>query len=117
MENEEKIIARFKLNKLGIKKNRTVEEKIEEQATEADSVDNDANVDYLNNINNNNIIIHNNGNINLNKKIKNKNIKISFDLSQNSICYFNKDDMPFQITLDKQKNETDVKSDFSSSIK
>ena len=93
------------------------EEKIEEQATEADSVDNDANVDYLNNINNNNIIIHNNGNINLNKKIKNKNIKISFDLSQNSICYFNKDDMPFQITLDKQKNETDVKSDFSSSIK
>ena len=117
VENEEKIIARFKLNKLGIKRNRTVEEKIEEQATEADSVDNDANVDYLNNINNNNIIIHNNGNINLNKKIKNKNIKISFDLSQNSICYFNKDDMPFQITLDKQKNETDVKSDFSSSIK
>jgi hypothetical protein len=72
VENEEKIIARFKLNKLGIKRNRTVEEKIEEQATEADSVDNDANVDYLNNINNNNIIIHNNGNINLNKKIKNK---------------------------------------------
>ena len=116
-ENEEKIIARFKLNKLGIKRNRTVEEKIEEQATEADSVDNDANVDYLNNINNNNIIIHNNGNINLNKKIKNKNIKISFDLSQNSICYFNKDDMPLQISLDKQKNKTDFKSDFYSSIK
>ena len=116
-ENEEKIIARFKLNKLGIKRNRTVEEKIEEQATEADSVDNDANVDYLNNINNNNIIIHNNGNINLNKKIKNKNIKISFDLSQNSVCYFNKDDMPLQITLDKQKNKNDVKSDFPSSIK
>ena len=116
-ENEEKIIARFKLNKLGIKRNRTVEEKIEEQATEADSVDNDTNIDCINNINNNNIIIHNNGNINLNKKIKNKKIKISFDLSQNSVCYFNKDDMPFQITLDKQKNKTEIKSALSSSIK
>ena len=116
-ENEEKIIARFKLNKLGIKRNRTVEEKIEEQATEADSVDNDTNIDYINNINNNNIIIPNNGNINLNKKIKNKKIKISFDLSQNSVCYFNKDDMPFQITLDKQKNKTEIKSALSSSIK
>jgi hypothetical protein len=117
VENEEKIIARFKLNKLGIKRNRTVEEKIEEQATEADSVDNDTNIDYINNINNNNIIIPNNGNINLNKKIKNKKIKISFDLSQNSVCYFNKDDMPFQITLDKQKNKTEIKSALSSSIK
>jgi hypothetical protein len=107
-ENEEKIITRFKLNNLGIKRNRTVEEKIEEQATEADSVDNDTNIDSINNINNNNIIIHNNGNINLNKKIKNKKIKISFDLSKNSVCYFNKNDMPFQITLDKQKNKTDV---------
>ena len=107
-ENEEKIITRFKLNNLGIKRNRTVEEKIEEQATEADSVDNDTNIDSINNINNNNIIIHNNGNINLNKKIKNKKIKISFDLSKNSVCYFNKNDMPFQITLNKQKNKTDV---------
>ena len=31
------------------------------------------------------------------------------------VCYFNKDDMPFQISLDKQKNKNDIKSDFSSS--
>ena len=95
-ESEQKIISSFKLNKLGIKRRR--EEKIEEQATEADSADNDTNNDSIINMNN----INNNKNININKKQKNKNIKVSFDLSKNSVIYFNKDDAPCQITLVKE---------------
>ena len=95
-ESEQKIISSFKLNKLGIKRRR--EEKIEEQATEADSADNDTNNDSIINMNN----INNNKNININKKQKNKNIKVSFDLSKNSVIYFKKDDAPCQITLVKE---------------
>ena len=102
LESEQKIIAKFKLNKLGIKRNR--EEKIAEQTTETDSTDNDTIINIETNINNN-IIINNNKKINLNKKFKNKKIKVSFDLSRNSVIKYNKDDMPFQITLEKQKNK------------
>ena len=102
LESEQKIIGKFKLNKLGIKRNR--EEKIAEQTTETDSTDNDTIINIETNINNN-IIINNNKKINLNKKFKNKKIKVSFDLSRNSVIKYNKDDMPFQITLEKQKNK------------
>ena len=102
LESEQKIIAKFKLNKLGIKRIR--EEKIAEQTTETDSTDNDTIINIETNINNN-IIINNNKKINLNKKFKNKKIKVSFDLSLNSVIKYNKDDMPFQITLEKQKNK------------
>ena len=102
LESEQKIIAKFKLNKLGIKRNR--EEKIAKQTTETDSTDNDTIINIETNINNN-IIINNNKKINLNKKFKNKKIKVSFDLSRNSFIKYNKDDMPFQITLEKQKNK------------
>ena len=91
LESEQKIIAKFKLNKLGIKRIR--EEKIAEQTTETDSTDNDTIINIETNINNN-IIINNN-----------KKIKVSFDLSRNSVIKYNKDDMPFQITLEKQKNK------------
>ena len=111
-ENEQKIIARFRLNKLGIKRNRPVEEKFEEQVTEADSVGEDTN--SINNIKNNNFNIH--GNININKKIKNKNIKVSFDFSRNSFIYFNKDDTPLQISFDKQNNKINDISNFSQKI-
>ena len=107
-ESEEKIIARFKLNNLGVKRNRTTEEKIEEQATEADSVDNDSSIYIINNINNIK-------NINVNKK--NKKNKISFDLSKNSVIYYKKDDMPFQITLDKQNQLNVINPNCFSSIK
>ncbi len=102
LESEQKIIAKFKLNKLGIKRIR--EEKIAEQTTETDSTDNDTIINIETNINNN-IIINNTKKINLNKKFKNKKIKVSFDLSRNSVIKYNKDDMPFQITLEKQKNK------------
>ena len=102
LESEQKIIAKFKLNKLGIKRIR--EEKIAEQTTETDSTDNDTIINIETNINNN-IIINNNKKINLNKKFKNKKIKVSFDLSRNAVIKYNKDDMPFQITLEKQKNK------------
>ena len=102
LESEQKIISKFKLNKLGIKRIR--EEKIAEQTTETDSTDNDTIINIETNINNN-IIINNNKKINLNKKFKNKKIKVSFDLSRNSVIKYNKDDMPFQITLEKQKNK------------
>ena len=102
LESEQKIIAKFKLNKLGIKRIR--EEKIAEQTTETDSTDNDTIINIETNINNN-IIINNNKKINLNKKFKNKKFKVSFDLSRNSVIKYNKDDMPFQITLEKQKNK------------
>ena len=97
-ENERKIITKFKLDKLGIKRKR--EEKNEEQDTEADSANDDSGSNIINNINN----IYNE-NININKKIKNKKIKVSFDFSRNSVIEFQKDDMPFQITLDKQKDK------------
>ena len=97
-ENEQKIITKFKLDKLGIKRKR--EEKNEEQDTEADSANDDSGSNIINNINN----IYNE-NININKKIKNKKIKVSFDFSRNSVIEFQKDDMPFQITLDKQKDK------------
>ena len=99
-ENEQKIITRHKLSQLGIKHPRSIDEKDDKEDTEADSVDyNEEN--KVNNINNNSIIYSNS---NLNKKTKN-NIKVSFDLQQNQVIYFQKDDIPFQITLDKQKNK------------
>ena len=97
-ENEQKIITKFRLDKLGIKRKR--EEKNEEQDTEADSANDDSGSNIINNINN----IYNE-NININKKIKNKKIKVSFDFSRNSVIEYQKDDMPFQITLDKQKDK------------
>ena len=97
-ENERKIITKFKLDKLGIKRKR--EEKNEERDTEADSANDDSGSTIINNINN----IYNE-NININKKIKNKKIKVSFDFSRNSVIEYQKDDMPFQITLDKQKDK------------
>ena len=99
-ENEQKILTRYKLSQLGVKRPRTIDDKDDKEDTEADSVDyNEEN--KVNNINNNSIIYSNS---NLNKKTKNKNnIKVSFDLQQNQVIYFRKDDIPFQISLDKQK--------------
>jgi len=96
-ENETKILTRYKLNQLGIKRPRTQDDKDDKEDTEADSVDYNENNIKINNINDNKI--------NLNKKTKNKNLKVSFDLQQNSVIYFKKDDTPFQITLDKQQKE------------
>ncbi len=101
-ENEQKIITKFKLDKLGIKRKR--EGKNEEQDTEADSANDDSGINIINNINNI-YNIKNYGIININKKIKEKNIKVSFDFSSNSVIEYKKDDSPFQITLDKQKNK------------
>ena len=101
-ESEQKIVSKYKLNKLGIKRHR--DEKNEEQISESDSTDNDTIINIENNLNNN-YNFKNNENINLNKKLKNKKIKVSFDLSRNSVIKYNKDDMPFQITLEKQKNK------------
>ena len=98
-ENEEKIITRYKLNQLGIKRPRSQDDKDDKEDTEADSVDDNENNIKINNITDNKI------NSNLNKKTKKNNIKVSFDLQNNSVIYFKKDDAPFQITLDKQKNE------------
>jgi hypothetical protein len=97
-ENETKIITRYKLSKLGIKTSRPEDDKEDKEDTEADSVDGSET---------NNIKINNNPNIfsNLNKKTKNKNIKVSFDLQQNSVIYFKKDDIPLQISLDKKIQE------------
>jgi hypothetical protein len=103
-ENEAKIITRYKLNQLGIKRPRSQDDKDDKEDTEADSVDDNENNIKINNINDNKI------NSNLNKKTKKNNIKVSFDLQNNSVIYFKKDDTPFQISLDKQKNE---KSNFS----
>lgn len=95
-ENEAKIITRYKLSQLGVKRPRAPDEKEDKEDTEADSVDyNEDNIK----INNNSIKYSN-----LNKKIKNKNnIKVSFDLQKNSVIYFKKDDIPFKISLDKKK--------------
>ena len=103
-ENETKIITRYKLNQLGIKRPRSQDDKDDKEDTEADSVDDNENNIKINNITDNKI------NSNLNKKTKKNNIKVSFDLQNNSVIYFKKDDTPFQISLDKQKNE---KSNFS----
>ena len=104
-ENEKKIIGRFKLSQLGIKRPRSPNIKEDKEETEADSIeDNDENNKIY--INNKSII-----NSNLNKKTKNKNnIKVSFDLSKNSVIYFKKDDIPFKISLDKQINEKNILS-------
>ena len=99
-ENEQKIEAKEKLNKLGIKRKRSPEIGIEDLDTEIDSVEDD----NVNNINNN---ITNNK-LNIDKKNKNKNNinkKVSFDLTQNTIIYFHKNDAPFQISLDKIDNK------------
>ncbi len=105
IENEAKIITRYKLNQLGIKHPRSQDDKEDKEETEADSVDySEDNIKI--NVNNKSIIYSNS---NLNKKTK-KNIKVSFDLQQNSIIYFKKDDIPFQISLDKQIKD---KSNFS----
>lgn len=97
IDNEKIIITRYKLNQLGIKRGRTQEDKEDKEETEADSID-DTEDDIKNNVN------KSNNYSNLNKKIK-KNIKVSFDFQKNSIIYFKKDDIPFQITLDKQIND------------
>jgi hypothetical protein len=98
-ENEAKIITRYKLNQLGIKRPRTQDDKDDKEDTEADSVDDNENNIKINNITDNKI------NSNLNKKTKKNNIKVSFDLQNNSVIYFKKDDTPFQISLDKQQKE------------
>lgn len=99
-ENETKILTRYKLNQLGIKRPRSQDDKDDKEDTEADSVDDNENNIKINNISDNKINFSN-----LNKKPKNKNIKVSFDLQNNSVIYFKEDDTPFQITLDKQKKE------------
>ena len=94
-ENEKVIITRYKLNQLGIKHGRLQEDKDDKEETEADSID-----DSEDNIKNNKSFNYSK----LNKKTK-RNIKVSFDLQKNSIIYFKKDDIPFQITLDNQTND------------
>ena len=97
-ENETKIITRYKLSQLGIKRSRPVDDKEDKEDTEADSVDDSETNNIKININNNPNIFSN-----LNKKTKNKNnLKVSFDLQKNSVIYFKKDDTPLQISLDKQ---------------
>ena len=93
-ENEQKIFAKFMLNKLGIKRKRNWEVDIEDRETEINSVEDE---DNLNSNNINNISINNKKKFNLN----NKKNKVSFDLNKNSVIYYKKTDMPFQITIDK----------------
>ena len=93
-ENEQKILAKFMLNKLGIKRKRNWEVDIEDRETEINSVEDEEN---LNSNNINNISINNKKKFN----IKNKKNKVSFDLKKNSVIYYQKTDMPFQITIDK----------------
>ena len=90
LDNEAKIVNRFKLNQLGLKRERQEEDK----DTEADSEDGNE--------------IKNKNNIsNLSKNIKKtkKNIKVSFDLNKNTVIYFNKQDIPLKISNVKNKNE------------
>ena len=91
-ENENKIIAKYMLNKLGIKRKRNPDVDIEDRETEINSVEDE------DNLNSGNV-----NNINNKKKfnINNKKNKVSFDLNKNSVIYYGKTDMPFQITLDK----------------
>ena len=93
-ENEQKILAKFMLNKLGIKRKRNWEVDIEDRETEINSVEDEEN---LNSNNINNISINNKKKFNIN----NKKNKVSFDLNKNSVIYYQKTDMPFQITIDK----------------
>ena len=93
-ENENKIIAKYMLNKLGIKRKRNPDVDIEDRETEINSVEDE---DNLNSSNVNNININNKKKFNIN----NKKNKVSFDLNKNSVIYYRKTDMPFQITLDK----------------
>ena len=93
-ENEQKILAKFMLNKLGIKRKRNWEVDIEDRETEINSVEDEEN---LNSNNINNISINNKKKFNLN----NKKNKVSFDLNKNSVIYYQKTDKPFQITIDK----------------
>ena len=67
---------------------------IEDRETEINSVEDEEN---LNSNNINNISINNKKKFN----IKNKKNKVSFDLNKNSVIYYQKTDMPFQITIDK----------------
>ena len=92
-ENEQKIMAKYMLNNLGTKRKRNSDIEIEDRETEIDSIEED----NLNNNINNNIGINNKKIFNL----KNKKNKVSFDLNKNSVIYYRKTDMPFQITLDK----------------
>ena len=82
------------LNKLGIKRKRNWEVDIEDRETEINSVEDEEN---LNNNNINNISINNKKKFNLN----NKKNKVSFDLNKNSVIYYQKNDAPFQVTIDK----------------
>jgi len=102
-ENEQKILAKFMLNKLGIKRKRNWEVDIEDRETEINSVEDEEN---LNSNNINNISINNKKKFN----IKNKKNKVSFDLNKNSVIYYQKTDMPFQITIDKINKIDDASS-------
>ena len=82
-ENEQKILAKFMLNKLGIKRKRNWEVDIEDRETEINSVEDEEN---LNSNNINNISINNKKKFN----IKNKKNKVSFDLNKNSVIYYQK---------------------------
>lgn len=90
-EEEKKIINKYKLNLLGRKTERAVEDK----DTEADSEDGSENK-----INNNKII--NISNLSNNIKKTKKNIKVSFALNQNKVVYFRKEDIP--LVISNQKN-------------
>ena len=102
-ENEQKILAKFMLNKLGIKRKRNWEVDIEDRETEINSVEDEEN---LNSNNINNISINNKKKFN----IKNKKNKVSFDLNKNSVIYYQKTDMPFQITIDKMNKINNASS-------
>ena len=90
LDNEVKIVNRFKLNQLGLKHERQEEDK----DTEADSEDGN----YIKNKTNI-------SNISKNIKKTKKNFKVSFDLNKNTVVYFNKQDIPLQISNSKNKNE------------
>ena len=99
-ENEQKIMAKYMLNNLGTKRKRNSDIEIEDRETEIDSIEED----NLNNNINNNIDINNKKIFNL----KNKKNKVSFDLNKNSVIYYHKNDIPFQITLDKINNSSSI---------
>ena len=90
LDNEAKIINRFKLNQLGLKRERQEEDK----DTEADSEDGNENKNKTNI-----------SNLSKNIKKTKKNFKVSFDLNKNRVVYFNKQDIPLQISIDKDQNE------------
>ena len=90
LDNEAKIVNRFKLNQLGLKRERQEEDK----DTEADSEDGNENKNKTNI-----------SNLSKNIKKTKKNFKVSFDLNKNRVVYFNKQDIPLQISIDKDQNE------------